>query len=44
MESELERRRRLLKQITAEFEEQGVGLRMAENIARGELYERDALR
>jgi len=44
VETELERRRRLLAEVTADFKARGVGLRMAENVPRDELYDRNALR
>ena len=34
----LERRRRLLREVVAEFEAQGVGLRSVDNLSREELY------
>ena len=43
-ETELERRRRLLAEVTADFEARGVGLRMSENLPRDDLYDRNALR
>ena len=43
-ETELERRKRLLAEVTADFEARGVGLRMSENLPRDELYDRNALR
>ena len=43
-ESQLERRRRLLREAIADFEARGVGLRMADNLSREELYDRDAAR
>jgi plasmid stability protein len=43
-ETQLERRRRLLREVTAEFEAQGVGLRPADNLSREELYDRDLAR
>lgn len=39
-ESALERRRRLLEEVFAEFDAQGIGLRMSENVPRDELYDR----
>lgn len=39
-ESALERRRRLLRETFAEFDAQGIGLRMSENVPRDELYDR----
>ncbi|MCY3881218.1 MAG: hypothetical protein F4Y92_07135 [Dehalococcoidia bacterium] len=43
-ETELERRRRLLAEVTEDFKARGVGLRMSENVPRDELYDRNALR
>ena len=43
-ETPLERRRRLLREVFADFDARGVGIRMSENISRDELYDRDALR
>ena len=42
--ADLQRRRRLLKEVIADFEARGVGLRMSENLPREALYDRDALR
>ena len=39
-ETSLERRRRLLEEVTADFDARGVGLRMADNLSREELYDR----
>ena len=39
-ESALERRRRLLREVFAEFDAQGIGLRMGENVPRDGLYDR----
>ena len=44
VETELERRTRLLAEVTADFKARGVGLRMSENLPRDELYDRNALR
>lgn len=44
VETELERRRRLIAEVTADFKARGVGLRMSENVPRDELYDRNALR
>ena len=41
-ETELERRRRLLNEAFADFDARGVGLRMADNLPREALYDRDA--
>ena len=38
------RRRRLLNEVFADFDARGVGLRMADNLPRSALYDRDALR
>ena len=43
-ETGLERRRRLLEEVFADFDGRGVGLRMADNLPRSALYDRDALR
>ena len=43
-ETELERRRRLLAEVLADFEARGVGLRMADNLPREALYDRHAPR
>ena len=43
-ETALDRRRRRLKEVIADFEARGVGLRMSENLPREALYDRDALR
>jgi hypothetical protein len=40
VESELERRRRLLHEVVAEFEAKGIGLRMEDNLPRDRLYDR----
>ena len=37
-ETLLDRRRRLLREVVAEFEAQGVGLRAVDNLSREELY------
>ena len=42
-ETESERRRRLLNEVLADFDARGVGLRMAENLPREALYDRNAL-
>ena len=39
-----EQRGRLLREVIADFDAQGVGLRMADNLSRDELYDRDAAR
>lgn len=44
VETELERRRRLLAEVTADFKARGVGLLMSENAPRDDLYDRNALR
>ena len=43
-ETGLERRRRLLRDVFADFDGRGVGLRMTDNLPRSALYDRDALR
>ena len=43
-ETESERRRRLLNEVISDFDARGVGLRMADNIPREALYDRDAAR
>ncbi len=43
-DSEVEHRRRLLAEVAADFDARGVGIRMAENLSRDELYDRHALR
>ena len=43
-DTELARRRRLLREVYADFDARGVGLRMADNLPRSALYDRDALR
>ena len=43
-ETPLERRRRLLREVFADFDARGIGIRMSEDISRDELYDRDALR
>ena len=40
----LERRRRLLDEVVADFDARGVGLRMADNLCREELYDRGRAR
>ena len=44
LETPLERRRRLLQEVTADFEARGVGIRMSDNLSRDELYDRNAFR
>lgn len=44
IETPLERRRRILAEVFAEFDARGVGLQMSENRSREELYDRDAAR
>ena len=44
LETQVERRRRLLREVFADFEARGVGLRMADNLSREELYDRDRAR
>ena len=43
-ETPLERRRRLLDEVTEDFKRRGIGLDMAENLPRSELYDRDRAR
>ncbi|MYD69404.1 MAG: hypothetical protein F4W89_01470 [Acidobacteria bacterium] len=43
-ETLLEQRRRLLREVVADFEAQGVGLRSIDNLSRDELYDRDRAR
>ena len=43
-ETPLERRRRLLNEVTEDFKRRGVGLDMAENLPRSELHERERAR
>lgn len=43
-ETGLERRRRLLEEIVADFDARGVGLRMPDNLPREELYDRGRAR
>ena len=43
-ESEGERRGRRLREVVADFDARGVGLRMSENLSREELYDREAAR
>ena len=43
-ETGLERRRRLLEEVVADFDARGVGLRMADNLSREELYDRSRAR
>ncbi len=43
-ETPLERRRRLLHEVTEDFERRGVGLDMAGNLPRSELYDRGRAR
>ena len=43
-ETPLERRRRLLREVTEDFERRGVGLDMAANLPRSELYDRGRAR
>lgn len=43
-ETPLERRRRLLHEVTEDFKRRGIGLDMAENLPRSELYDRDRAR
>ena len=43
-ETPLKRRRRLLHEVTEDFKRRGIGLDMAENLPRAELYDRDRAR
>lgn len=43
-ETPLGRRRRLLREVTEDFKRRGIGLDMAENLPRSELYDRDRAR
>ena len=43
-ETELQRRRRLLKEVIEDITARGGGLRMEENLPREALYDRNALR
>lgn len=43
-ETPLARRRRLLQEVTSDFRRRGIGLDMAENLLRSELYDRDRAR
>ncbi len=43
-ETPLERRRRLLREVTRDFKRRGIGLDMAENLPRSKLYDRDRAR
>ena len=43
-ETESERRRRLLNEVISDFDARGVGLRMADNLPREALYDRDVAR
>ena len=43
-ETETERRRRMLREVIAEITANGGGLRMADNLSREELYDRDRAR
>ena len=44
LETKIERRRRLLREVFADFEARGVGLRMADSLSREEMYDRDRAR
>lgn len=44
LESALERRRRLFAEVFADFDARGIGLRMADNLAREAIYDRSAIR
>lgn len=43
-ETESEKHRRELREITEEFRQQGIGISMSENLTREELYQRNAAR
>lgn len=43
-ETRLERRLRLLEEVTEDFNRDGIGLDMADNLLRSELYDRDRAR
>ena len=43
VETELQRRRRLLSEVVADFDARGVGLRMSENLPREQLYDRPTI-
>ena len=43
-ETDLEQRRRILREVTADFEQRGIGLQMTDNLPREELYQRNAIR
>lgn len=43
-EAPLQRRRRLLHEVKEDFKRRGIGLDMAENLPRSELYDRDRAR
>ena len=42
-ETDLEQRRRLLKEVAADFEQRDIGLCMSDNLPREELYHRNAI-
>ena len=44
VESIYQRRCRLLREVLADFERQGIGLRMSDNLPREALYDRNAAR
>ena len=44
VETVYQRRCRLLREVLADFDRQGVGLRMSDNLPREALYDRDAAR
>ena len=44
IETPLERRRRRMAEVYADFKARGIGLQMSENLNREELYDRDAAR
>ncbi|MCY4393503.1 MAG: hypothetical protein OXE43_15880 [Chloroflexi bacterium] len=43
VETEPQRRRRLLSEAVADFDARGVGLRMSENLPREQLYDRPTI-
>ena len=43
VETELQRRRRLLSEVVADFDARGVGLRMSDNLPREQLYDRPTI-
>lgn len=43
VETELQRRRRLLSEVVANVDARGVGLRMSENLPREQIYDRPTI-